>query len=150
MKFLTAFLVALIGSVVVNVIIVSVLGPMVTNPAMPLMALTIMPVAMFTAIGAIGATIVYAIMRATMMRPNKAFIWLSVVVFIVSCYPDYMVIGAVTGPFAGGTLADALVLMLMHLAAAIIIVWALVKLWGSRTVLTKIPGMPTMPVNPQA
>jgi hypothetical protein len=132
MNFLKAFLLALVGSVVVNAIIVSVVGPMVMSTNQHLTALTLMPVVMFTVIGAVGATIVYAIMRATMNHPQKPFIWLSVVLLIVSFYPDYTVIGATSGPFAGGTLPEALVLMLMHVVAAVIIVWALVKVWGAK------------------
>lgn len=138
-----AFLVALIGSVAVNAAVVSILGPVVNNPTMPLMALTLMPVVMFTVIGTIGATIVYAIMRAMMADPKKAFIWVSAVVLIVSFIPDYLIIGKTSGPFAGGTLPEALVLMLLHVVAAVIIVWALVKLWGSKA--PKAVSMPAMP-----
>jgi hypothetical protein len=66
MNFLKAFLIALVGSVAVNVIIVSFVGPMVLTPGQHLTALTLMPVVMFTVIGTIGATIVYAIIRALM------------------------------------------------------------------------------------
>lgn len=142
MKFITAFLVALIGSVIVNIGIVSVLGPMVNNPAMPLTALTVMAVSLFTILGTVGATIVYAIMRAMMKNPNKAFIWVAVIVFILSCIPDYLIIGKTSGPFAGGTFPEALVLMVMHLAAAIIITWSLVKLWGAKQMSVSMPAAP--------
>lgn len=134
MKFLKAFLAALIGSVAANVAVISVLGPLVNNPANPIMALTPSAVAIFTTAGAIGATIVYAIMRALMARPQKAFVWVSAVVLIASFIPDYMIIGQSTGPFAGTTLSGGLVLMLLHVIAAVIIVLALVKIWGSKGV----------------
>jgi hypothetical protein len=141
MNFLKAFLIALVGSVAVNVIIVSFVGPMVLTPGQHLTALTLMPVVMFTVIGTIGATIVYAIIRALMAQPQKPFIWLSVVVLIASFYPDYMIIGATNGPFSGGTLPEALVLMFMHVVAAVIIVWALVKVWGAKA--PKVAAAPT-------
>jgi hypothetical protein len=135
MKFLKSFLLALIGSIVANLILLFVLKPFVINPAMPLHSLSVGPVAALTAIGTIGATIVYAILRAFMARPNKAFIWLSVIVLLISLIPDYLIIGSTTGPFAGATLPSALTLMLMHVAAALIIVWSLVKVWGARNVI---------------
>ena len=134
MKFLKSFLLALVGAIVANLIILFVLKPFVINPAMPLHSLSVGPVVMLTAIGTIAATIVYAILRAFMARPQKTFIWLSVIVLLVSFIPDYLIIGNTTGPFAGGTLPSALTLMLMHVAAAIIIVWSLVKVWGARNV----------------
>jgi hypothetical protein len=130
MTLIKAFLVALIGSVVVNSILVLAIRPMVDNPALP--SLSVGPVAFLTAIGAIGATIVYAIMRNMMVRPNKAFIWVSVIVLLLSLIPDYLIIGQTTGHFAGATTQDALALMFMHVVAAVIIVWALAKLWGGK------------------
>jgi hypothetical protein len=132
MKFLKAFLVAAIGSVIANLIILFVLRPIVINPAMPLHALSVGPVTGLTIFGVIGAAIVYAIMRAFMARPQKAFISVAVIVLIVSLIPDYMVIGVTTGPFAGGSLPTALTLMLMHVVEAIIVVAAFVKIWGSK------------------
>lgn len=138
MKFLKAFVVAVVGAVVANLIVLFVVGPMVIDPAMPLHSLSVGPVAMLTIIGTIGATIVYAIMRSFMTRPQKAFIWLSVVVLLLSFIPDYLIIGSTTGPFAGATLPSALTLMLMHVVAAIIIVTSLVKLWGAKATLPSI------------
>ena len=138
MKFIKSFLVAVVGAVVANLIILFALGSFVINPAMPLHSLSVGPVAMLTIIGTIGATIVYAIMRAFLAHPQKPFIWLSVIVLIASFIPDYMIIGKTTGPFAGGTLESALVLMLMHVVAAVIIVWSLVKIWGAKTVSASV------------
>jgi hypothetical protein len=133
MTFIKSFLAALIGSVVANLILLFVLKPFVINPAMPLHSLSVMPVAMLTTIGVIIATIVYAIMRAIMARPQKAFIDISVIVLLLSFIPDYLIIGQTTGPFVGATLTSALTLMLMHIIAAVIIVLSLVKIWGART-----------------
>ena len=131
-KFFTSALVAIIGSVVANLIVLYAIGPFVNNSAMPLHALSFPTVTMLTLIGAVGAIVVYAIIRAFLQKPNKPFIWISVIVLLLSFIPDYMIIGQTTGPFAGGTLANALVLMLMHVVAAVIIVSSLVKLWGAR------------------
>jgi hypothetical protein len=61
MRFIQGFLVALLGSVIANLVILYVLKPFVINPSMPLHALSIGPVAMLTVAGVLGATIVYAL-----------------------------------------------------------------------------------------
>lgn len=132
MSFLRGFLTALIGSVVLNLVLLFVLRPLVIDLAMPLHALAVMPVAMLTTIGVVGAVVVYAVMRALMTNPNKVFIMLSGIVLVLSFIPDVLIIGKTTGPFAGGTLASALVLMLMHVAAALVSVYALTRMWGPR------------------
>ena len=132
MQFVKSFLIAVVGSAVGNVIVLFVFRPFVINPAMPLHALSVGPVVGLTIFGVIGATIVYALMRAFMTDPQKAFIWVSVVVLVLSFIPDYLVIGQVTGPFAGGSWPSALTLMLMHVVAAVVTVWALVKVWGPK------------------
>jgi Family of unknown function (DUF6069) len=132
MMFIKGFLAALVGSVAANLIALFLLRPLVVDPAMPLHALSVGPVAMLTAIGAIGATIVYAILRALLVHPNKPFIWISAAVLVLSFIPDYLIIGQTTGMFAGGSWPNAAALMFMHIVAAIIIVWSLVWLWGGR------------------
>lgn len=142
MRFVKSFLVALVGSVIANLIILFVLGPVVNSPDMPLHALAVGPVAGLTIGGVIGATIVYALIRAFLSRPNKLFLYVSVVVLLLSFIPDIMIIGQTTGPFAGGTVGSALVLALMHVAAAAIIVWSLTRLWGPRMVaIVPVPGV---------
>jgi hypothetical protein len=77
-----------------------------------------------------------------MKNPNTAFIWISVIVLLVSFVPDYMVIGMTTGPFAGGNLGSALTLALMHVVEAVIVVYALIKIWGGRTPKVAPPSVP--------
>jgi hypothetical protein len=43
-----------------------------------------------------------------------------------------MIIGMKSGPFAGGDVASAATLALMHVVAAVVVVGALTKLWGPR------------------
>ncbi len=131
-RFLKSFFAALIGSIVANLIILYALRPFVINPLLPLHALSAGPVTMLTIIGVVGAAIVYAIMRAFLSKPNMPFVWLSGIVLLVSFIPDYEIIGSTTGVFAGGSIGSALTLALMHVAAAVVIVWSLVELWGAR------------------
>ena len=134
MLFVKSFLVATVGAVIGNLIVLFIFRPFVIIPSMPLHALRVGPVVALTVIGVIGATIVYALMRKFLASPNKYFIWVSVFVLIVSFIPDYLIIGQTTGPVAGGTWPSALVLMLMHVVAAVISVWALIKIWGAKPV----------------
>jgi hypothetical protein len=142
-KFFKGFLVAVVGSVVANLIILFLIGPMVINTLMPLHALSVGPVVGLTVMGAIGATIVYALMRTfmrgTTANPNGAFVWVAVVVLILSFIPDYLIIGQTSGPFAGGSWPSALTLALMHVVAAVIIVGSLTRLWGPK--LTSSPSV---------
>jgi hypothetical protein len=142
MKLIKSFLVALVGSVVANLVILFALKNLVVNPAMPLHALSVPTVTALSTVGVIGAFIVYAIMRAVMKNPNMAFIWIAVIVLLVSFVPDYMVIGMTTGPFAGGNLGSALTLALMHVVEAIIVVYSLVKIWGARMPKVAPPPAP--------
>jgi Family of unknown function (DUF6069) len=119
-------LIAIIVSVIANDIVLFVLKPLVSGPV-PLFALNIGSVSVLTAIGALGATIVYAILRQFMRSPNKTFIIISVIVFLLSLIPDYMLLGSTSKMAAGATIASVGTLMFMHLVAAVIIVGVLVK-----------------------
>jgi hypothetical protein len=125
MRLTSAFLLAVVGSLAANLILLFLLRPLVIDPAMPLKALGAAPVTIFTVAGVVGATIVYALMRRWLVAPNKAFVALSIVVLLLSFVPDYLIIGQTTGRFAGGNEGSAFVLMLMHVVTAIIVVWAL-------------------------
>jgi hypothetical protein len=127
-----SFLTALIGSLIVNLVLLFVLRPLVIDPSMPLNALSIGPVASFTIMGVAGATIVYALLRRLMVDPNPVFLWIALVVLLFSFIPDVTVIGKTEGMFAGGSVATASVLALMHVATAAIVVLALTRLWGRR------------------
>ncbi len=131
-RFIIAAAAAIVGPVVANITVLVTLRPLVIDPAMPLHALTAGPVAVFTTIGALGAILVYAGLRAAMRNPDRTFVAISALVLVLSFIPDYQIIGQTTGMFAGGTWPTALTLALMHVVAAAIIVPALLLLWGPR------------------
>jgi hypothetical protein len=126
MRLTSAFLLAGVGSLATNLMLLFLLRPLVNNPALPLEALGVVPVATFTVAGVVGATIVYALMRWWLVAPNKAVVALSIVVLLLSFIPDYLIIGQTTGRFAGGNVGSAFVLMLMHVVTATIVVWVLI------------------------
>ncbi len=132
MRFLKAFGVAAGGSVVVNLILVNLLRPHVTDPARPLEILNNLAITLFTLGGVVGAAAVYAIMRRFMDTPDRAYKVIATVVLILSFIPDAMIVGETTGTFSGATWPSALLLMLLHVTTALICVWALIRLWGRR------------------
>ena len=132
MAFARGFLTALIGSLVVNLVLLLALSPLVIDPAMPLNALSFGPVTMFTVLGVVGATIVYALLRRFTAVPDRIFLWIAIGVLILSFIPDYLVIGKTTGMFAGGSVKTALLLALLHVTTAAITVYGLTRLWGRR------------------
>lgn len=132
MGFLKSFLIALFGATFANLVLLFAFAPLVIDPAMPLHALTVGPVLSFTIVGVIGATVVYAVMRAKLRDPDKVFLWTAGVALLLSFIPDILIVGQTSGMFAGGNLSSAILLMAMHVATAGTVVLCLIRLWGGR------------------
>lgn len=132
MRFLKAFGAALAGSVVINLILVNLLRSQVIDPNRPLEILANSPITIFTIGGVVGATIVYATMRRLMVKPDRAYTIVAAVVLVLSFIPDAMIVGETSGTFSGATWPSAFLLMFLHVTTAVMSVWALTKLWGSR------------------
>ncbi len=124
-------LIALVASLVVNAVIDTLFFPFTGVPSTVMTFNLAGPTGVFTALGVIGATIVYAIVRRFAHNPNRTFTWIAVVVLLVSFIPDILVHDL--GPmFAQITTGGVALLMSMHIACALVTVWTL-------TMLTK-PG----------
>ena len=121
-------LTAIGGSTVANLIALYLLRPFVIDQVHPLHALSMGPVATLTVVGALAAIIVYAILRRFLVHPNKTFVVISILVFLISLVPDYLILGSTNPLFAGANTASVGLLMLMHAIAAVAIVFPLVKL----------------------
>ena len=134
-------LIAIGGSTSANILALLAFRPYVIDPNQPLHALSIGPVATLTVVGALGAIIVYAILKSLLSNPNKVFVIISFAVFLVSLIPDYLILNSTNPLFAGATIPSVGLLMLMHAIAAIAIVYPLVKLTRVRSddVATKTP-----------
>lgn len=83
----------------------------------------------FTAIPAIVAVLVYAILLRTVSDPARTFTIIAAVVLVLSWIPDLTYIPSVPGSSTGQTA----ILMVMHAVAAAVIVAMLTRLTGSRT-----------------
>ncbi len=85
------------------------------------------PTIFFTAVGALGATAVFGVIRRRAARPEYLFRWIALGVLLLSLLPDLRLLGdGAAGPLSrGATPTGVGVLMLMHVAAAAAIVWFL-------------------------
>lgn len=84
------------------------------------------PTIFFTAVAAVGATAVYAVLRRVAERPAYVFRWIAAVVLLVSFAPDaWLLTGGAAESFPGATPAAVGTLMLQHVVAAGAIVWGL-------------------------
>ncbi len=120
-------LIAVIASVVVNALLVTVLLPFTGVPDSVMTFKVAGPTGLFTVIGVIGAVIVFAIVRRFSGNPNGVFTWIAAIVLAVSLLPDIFIQNL--GPmFAEITMSGAVLLMALHIACATITVLVLTKL----------------------
>ncbi len=84
------------------------------------------PTIFFTAVGALGATAVFAVIRRRSDRPEVLFRWIALGVLLLSFPADLALLSdGAAGAFPGATPTGVGVLMLMHVVAAAVIVWFL-------------------------
>ena len=84
------------------------------------------PVAFFTIVGSVGAVAVYAIVRRVALRPDFAFRIIAGVVLVLSIMPDlWLLTDGAAEQFPGATPSAVMVLIVLHVVAAITIVWVL-------------------------
>ena len=89
------------------------------------------PTIVFTAAGALGATAVLAAIRWRSERPARLFRRVALWTLLASFVPDlWLLTDAAAAAFPGATPAAVGTLMVMHLAAAAAIVWALAPAWS--------------------
>lgn len=121
-------LIALAGSIVANLVIRWV-AQAALNPAPEFNPLASMgPVILFTSIGVVLAVIVFWITARYSRAPLRTFRRIALLAFLFSLLPDIMMVFfPYAFPFGGITVGAAIVLMLMHVAAWLITVWALTR-----------------------
>lgn len=110
-----------IGATIINVLL-GIIGKAVSNPPDtfgPYMASSIVGL---TLLGAVGAGVVYAAMRWYLkdtVKTNRYFIWLSTILLVLSFYPDVAMPWSTDADQVGWTYGIILNLMLMHVVAAV-------------------------------
>lgn len=110
-------IIALVGNVVLNY-----LGKLISNPPDTFGPYMYSNVIGLTVAGIIAAAVVYALMRrfiADTAKANKQFFILSIVVLIVSFYPDIALPWSTDPDQVGWTYGIMANLMLMHVVAAV-------------------------------
>jgi len=114
---------ATLANVILQQLAVAVLQP---DPAF--MPLTLMPPIVFTVVGVLGAVITYAVIGRRAAQPLAQFRRVALIALIVSFVPDLLML--ITGFNPGTTLANVVVLALMHVVAWAIAVGMLTQLAG--------------------
>ncbi len=112
--------VAVVLSVVLNVVLVSITG--IIGIAPDFQALTPPPVVFLSGLGAIGATIAYGVIGRISENPDQLFIRVAGVVLIISFIPDIALL--YLDPAA--TLPGVIILMIMHVVVGAASVAALI------------------------
>ena len=108
---------AVVLSVVVNAGLVSL--AVAAGIAPGFRPLAVAPVAIFSAVGAIGALVVYLALGRFTASPDRLFRAVAVVVLLLSFVPDV----ALLFVDEAATVAGVVVLMMMHATVAAICVW---------------------------
>jgi hypothetical protein len=119
-------LVAGIGAMLVNLILLFALRPLTGVPD-TFVTLSPGPVIMWSVLGAVGATLVFALLRRFSRKPRRNFTLTALIVLMLSFIPDVLIHGATTGMFVGATWRAVMLLMTMHIAEAFIILWVFLK-----------------------
>ena len=116
-----------VANVVFTILVTRLLGMSEDFPA-----LTPGAIAMFTAIGIVGAVVVFAIVARFARAPISLFRKIALGVLLVSLVPDLLLL--VAPPEMRADLLQVIVLMLTHVVAAGVCVWLLERLTRSRRI----------------
>lgn len=122
-------LATVIASVLANVLVYYI-GSMIVayDPGFVVLS-TVGGTVIFTVVPAIVAVLLYAILLRFTRNPARIFTIISVVVFVVTLIPDFTYIPTVPG----SSNPQTAILVLMHVVAAVVIVWMLTTLSRPRS-----------------
>lgn len=114
-----AGLLALMSSLVANHII-RLIAVALLNPDPGFLALTTWaPVTLFTVVGVVAATAVYALLRRFTANPNRIFTIVALAVFVLMLIPDIMLaVNPASSMLPGTTAGTMIALALMHFPTA--------------------------------
>ena len=128
-RFALVGLATVIAAVVANVLVFYIGSAFVSYDPQFLPLMGAGPAVMFTVVPAIVAVLLYAALLRFVRNPERVFVIISIVVFIVTLIPDFIYIPDVPGATVGQTT----ILILMHVVAAIVIVLMLTRLTRTRS-----------------
>ncbi len=126
--------ISILGSVIANLAVYWV-GRMVVNPDPGFQPLAGPgPTIFFTVAFLLVATLVYLAINAYTTQPVRIFTIVAVIVFLVGLIPDFLLFGEGTSASMGmgvATPGAVVLLILMHIAAFAITLWAFTR-WAHR------------------
>lgn len=82
----------------------------------------VIPIILWSDIGAGGAIGVYALIRKMSKSPNRNFTIAAVIILLLSFIPDLALVYVSEGPLSGATTGAIIVLMIMHVISFFIVV----------------------------
>lgn len=126
--------VAGIFSIAVNLLVLFVTKPLAPD----FISLSVMPVVFWSIIAAVGAAIAFALARKYSKNPNRAFVRIAWIAFLLSFLMDIPLFFYDIEFFAGATTGGILALMAMHIVVFLIIAPLLVKFTRPRMIQPKI------------
>ena len=120
-RFALVGLATVVVAVIANILVYFIGSTIVTYDPAFIVLSTVQPAIIFTLVPAIVAVLLYAVLLRFSDNPARTFTIVAAVVLVVSLIPDVTYIPTVPSATGGQTA----VLMLMHVAAAAVIVWML-------------------------
>jgi hypothetical protein len=131
-RILRAGAIAVLGSVVANVVLLFILRSLL-NLSASFMPFSIGAIAGFTALYSVLAVVLFWLLARFTKQPVRNFVILAVVGFVLTALPNFSLAANPAGaPFPGSS-ADYLTLLLFHLPPFAIILWALVTQTRARS-----------------
>lgn len=131
-RVLLAGVVAIVGSVVANLVVFWV-GGMIAQPNPDFQPLASpMPTIIFTTLFLVIATAIYAIINAFTRNPVRVWTIVAWIALLVGLIPDIMlIVNPAPSPMGTPTLPAVLVLIVMHFVAFAITMWAFTR-WAHK------------------
>jgi hypothetical protein len=119
-------LLAIVLAVIANLIVRAVALRFITVPPEFIPLSEPGATVVFTAVGVLAATIVFAITGRVTRQPARVYTIVAIIALLLSLVPNMsMLMNPASAPFPGASLGSNIVLMLEHLVAAIVAVWVL-------------------------
>jgi hypothetical protein len=116
---------SIVAAVVVNLILRAIFVAIFPIPA-EFMPMTLPPIAIFTALGMVGAIVAFLIVGRMARSIRRTYTLVAVVAFVVTAIPNVLgILNPAGAPMPGGTSLAWLLLIVLHIPPAAIIVWAL-------------------------
>jgi hypothetical protein len=118
LKLLPVTFIALAASLVANLVVLYFTKPLAPD----FVPLSLPTVGVWTTLAVLVAGGVFGVIRMRSQNPGRTFMWVSVVVLLLSFIPDVMLFFVSVPGFVGITTGGILALMAMHVITAVIVV----------------------------